>query len=220
MDWQIVESLAPSLAWPIVALSALPFIIWRLDNLIKAIGQARELSDQLPILIDLSSELSKAAQTLTEIQRNTEEIKGTQKVEQAERLAEDPERESLPVPDNIEAPPVDGSRNVQVGVKHRYEQLANSWRDVLVGLDKAYERARLQPPDRRSVGSAALVLTDKRRRSPLTLEDAELLATLHGLYRKFVRLKALRPEALSQGVLEDFERSSRIALEKLDKFAT
>ena len=210
MDWNLIERLAPALAWPIVALIALPFAIWRINSLIRALDQAQNLSSGLRGLLDLDSQMSDLSSNIKRLREEVELIRTAQIADTKERVAEEA------------GPDVEASINIKEfrsraretieEVNDLYDALSNEWRYVLESLNAAYARYRMGLPDRRSVGSAAVYLTDKRRRAPLANDDAETLAELHGLYKRYARLK----HELDEEALNSFTARARDMVGKLN----
>ena len=225
MDWEVVERLAPSLAWPIVAIIALPFAISKINGLIDAISHTRKLSDNLPELFRLTAEITRSAGAVDAIKEKVERIIDAQKVEHAERVGEEAGLEDfsvdpLTVAKKVDLPDSKDKREYTESSTSLYEDLARSWGNVLAALDGAYSRANLGVPDKRSVGGAALELTDRRRRKHLSIEDAEVLAELHGIYKRYVRIRSTRPEELTEDKVASFSDKSRLSIDKLDQFGT
>lgn len=221
MSIEIVERLAPHLAWPVVALIALPFVVWKFNSFAKAIGEARKLSESIPELVQVAETIRQSAAGIQGVRKDIEQIRQAQVAERAERLAEEEvtdagqeialEDPAHPIPEPA-ANPDDADL--------RYQRLSDLWRAVLVALNGAYGRGRLGVPDRRSVGDASLKLADGRRRNPLSLKDVELLATLHGKYKSFTRVRASNPDRLTAEALDEFEARSREAIARLESFGT
>lgn len=210
MDWSLVERLAPSLAWPIVALIALPFAIWRINALVRALDQAQNLSSGLRGIIDLSAQINELTSNTKRLREEVEIIRTAQIAGTKERIAEESGTE------NEATSILDETTNSLTGSEMRddnlYSSVSSEWRNVLEALNSAYARLRMGTPDRRSVGSAAVELTDRRRRNPLAPEDAEALAELHGLYKRYARLR----RELNPGVLDEFSARSRELVARLD----
>jgi Sec-independent protein translocase protein TatA len=69
--------------------------------------------------------------------------------------------------------------------------------------------------DGRQIGALAWQLADRRRSNPISAEDAELIQSLHSLYKRFIRLQASKDEWLVPSVYAEFEKGIIKALSSI-----
>jgi hypothetical protein len=70
-------------------------------------------------------------------------------------------------------------------------------------------------PQMNRIGKMTYALTDRRRRSPLPLETAELIAALNSQYRRFTRMQGRKSEWMNRQVHDDFVRLVETAIREL-----
>jgi len=218
MDWSIVERLAPSLAWPVVFLIALPFVIWKLDELIASIRDARALSEQLPEFMSSVKEFDKISDKIELVRKNSETIIRTLDASEVQReteVAEVSELADAIIPSDIAQAVKDP---VPKGTENMFKSMTEAWTELNAALDDAYSRGRLGVPDKRSIGTAARRLADGRRKRPISWDEVDRLATLHSLYKRFLRMKTDRDKYLTPEVYLNFRSGVAGAISALEAF--
>lgn len=72
-------------------------------------------------------------------------------------------------------------------------------------------------PTMNKIGKMIYMLTDRRRRSPLPVETAELITALHSQYKRYTRLQGTRAQWLTAEIRDEFVRMVETAIKELDR---
>ncbi len=234
MDWSIVEKLAPALAWPLVALLmfffALPILHGRLGDLIKAILALRDLpktlqetikeqerltlafKDQITTANKEIDETARKVQTLvTDLAAIRTELQTYQTEAQTDAL--DVESKSI----EVALGPTDvTSLDVDKSTPEMFETAMGKWAIFTNTLERRLKDAGIDY-DMRKVGRGAYDLTDRRRRAPLTREEADLITNLARQARRFTRLADTKDEWLTPQVYQRFVNGVDVAMKAISR---
>jgi hypothetical protein len=97
-----------------------------------------------------------------------------------------------------------------------YKDMMAQWDKFLAVFRQRLIDANITPVMNR-IGRMTYQLTDKRRRSPLPLETAELITALHSQYRRYTRLQGTREQWMTREVRDSFVKLVETAIEELNK---
>ena len=193
-----------------------------------AFGAATAASAQMKqacerALADLESLRDYVAEMQEKIsERDADEIMKQRLEEQGDEAKED-----VPVLQGLSPGSGERSERVNRGVlwsRPTEEQPSDAdalYRSTMVAWDRFLTvlRARLEgagiAPMMNRIGKMTYALTDRRRRSPLPLETAELIAALNSQYRRFTRMQGRRAEWMNRQVHDDFVRLVETAIREL-----
>jgi hypothetical protein len=222
LDWTVVEKLAPSLAWPLVAVVALPFVIWRFNALVTAIREAKLLSERIPELTEIVRSFDAIKSNIDQVKLGLVDVRVQLNHMEVENQIErsDIGELSEAISEVVAPPEQDVPPAPEISVDDMYDEIATAWDTLLDALDAAYLRGGLDAPDKRAVGFAARTLADRRRRSPISSEDVDLIANLHGLFKRFSRMKATKEDWLTSEIHANFLSGVKKAAERLSAFGT
>ena len=95
-----------------------------------------------------------------------------------------------------------------------YESMMESWEKFLDVFRQRLVEAKITPVMNR-IGKMIYQLTDRRRRSPLPLETAELITALHSHYKRYTRLQGTRAQWMTREIHDDFVRLVETAIQEL-----
>jgi len=185
MDLALLERLVPHIAWPIVALVALPFVYFRLGavNRLYSLISSNKFQD----LIDKVDQLEQKLGSLKDQMAALEQSALWERIDK--------------LPSSYKS--IQGSGETATVL---YEKLNSKWSELEDIVAAKMEQFGGQY-DRRSINGALQVLTDASRRVPLASQDAHLIAQLHSLLRSFRRLKESAGEWLTPEVYTSFVSS-------------
>jgi hypothetical protein len=96
-----------------------------------------------------------------------------------------------------------------------YKDMMAKWDRFLGVFRQRLLEANIAPTMNR-IGKMIYMLTDRRRRSPLPLETAELITALHSQYKRYTRMQGTRSEWLTPDVHDEFVRMVETAIKELD----
>lgn len=221
MDVELIEKLAPHLAWPVVALVALPFIIWKVGQLSKLLIDYRKATEELPGALDkfeqLGKQLTSAEGQLSRVSQLVDQLNARQITDDSADIDAEAELSEFetdgPVPNEFE-------NLSSEDLVAKLGEMDESWKDFLRKFDSAFERANLDKPDKRQVGAAAVELKDGRRRNHLEDEDVKLIARLHGQHMGFRRRSNEQiKEWLTSAVYRNFIDGVESAKQKIVSFS-
>jgi hypothetical protein len=95
-----------------------------------------------------------------------------------------------------------------------YGSMMVAWERFLAVFRGRLEDAGITPLMNR-IGKMTYALTDRRRRSPLPLETAELITALNSQYRRYTRMQGTRAQWMTRQVHDDFVRLVETAIKEL-----
>lgn len=219
MDIELVEKLAPHLAWPLVALVALPFLVWKVGQLSKLLVDYRKATTELPATLEglgkLASQLASAEGQLSRVNQSVDQLNARQITDDSADIEAVTEHEA-------DGPPQNEFQNLAAeDLMQKLEDMDTSWRGFLLEFDNAFDRAGLEKPDKRQVGAAAVELKDGRRRNHLEDADVKLIARLHGMHMGFRRRNNEQiGNWLTSTVYNQFMEGVTTAMEKIESFSS
>ena len=97
-----------------------------------------------------------------------------------------------------------------------YKNMMGQWDKFLAVFRQRLLDAGITPVMNR-IGKMTYALTDRRRRSPMPLETAELITALHSQYRRYTRMQGTRAEWMTRQVHDDFVRLVDTAIRELSR---
>jgi chromosome segregation ATPase len=237
VDWLIVEKLAPSLAWPIVALImflvAMPFIYKRFGKLIEAILALRDLPktlqdsmkehERLTLAIkehfstankDIDQTAQKVQALIGDLAAIRNELQTYQTETQTDALAADSKSIELALG------PADATTlEVNKSTAEMYVTAMGKWVVFTNALERRLKELGIEY-DVKNIGVKAFELTDRRRRGALTPEEAALIKKLASQARRFTKLADTKDEWLSAEVYLGFVNGVDVASKAIARHKT
>jgi chromosome segregation ATPase len=228
VDWSIIEKLAPSLAWPIVALImfliAVPVFYHRLGKLIEAILALRDLPRTLQesmkeherLTLAFKDQFTTANKDIDETARKVQALVGDlatirnelqtyQTEAQTDALAA--ESKSI----EVALGPTDSTAlEFDKSTADMFETAMGKWVIFMNTFERRLKDAGIDY-DMRKIGRGAFDLTDRRRRAPLSRDEAELITNLARQARRFTRLADTKDEWLNPDVYLRFVNGVDVA---------
>ena len=116
---------------------------------------------------------------------------------------------------NEELPAGTFYRNIAAGMSPpqqpaaRFQNMKNEWARFLEAFKERLAAAKI-PAQLNRIGKMTYLLTDRRRRDPLSVETADLITALHSQYRRYIALRDLSSEEH-----DDFVRLVKTAIAEL-----
>ena len=150
-----------------------------------AFGRATAASNLAILTLDqFRAELDALREFITEAQEKMSEYNADQitksRIEQADE----------------ELPKGTFYRNIAAGMappqtpEARFQSMKKEWARFLDAFKDRLENAGI-PPQLNRIGKMTYMLTDKRRRIPLSVETADLITALHSQYRRYIAKREL-----------------------------
>lgn len=201
---------------------ALPFAIWRFNALVTAIREAKLLSERIPEITEIVRSFDAIRTNIDQVKLGLADVRVQLNHMEVENQIErsDIDELSVAVSEAVMPPEQDIPAVPEISVDDMYNEIVTAWDTLLNALDAAYLRGGLGRPDKRAVGFAARVLGDRRRRGPISSEDIDLIANLHGLFKRFCRMQATKDEWLTPEIHANFLSGVNKARERLSAFGT
>lgn len=222
---EITERLAPHLAWPLVALLALPFLLWRLGAVAELV-RILSAEDTKAFFADFSSIGEKSNQILAGMQTTHRQL-GEVGVQ-------------LSVLRDINAQLVDVQKDsiafhseeiIQIAPLHNLDEIGDdlattemlmrmktAWEQLSSTLDHALQKQGHNLNSNKFTLGAS-ILANPRHATHLRKEDARLIGKLHSQYRRFERLERDKEEWLTPKVYISFMSGVKRAGETIRKIA-
>jgi hypothetical protein len=97
-----------------------------------------------------------------------------------------------------------------------YKSMMAEWEKFLAVFRQRLLDANITPVMNR-IGKMTYQLTDKRRRTPLPIETAELITALHSQYKRYTRLQGTKAQWLTSIIHDDFVRLVETAVRELSR---
>ena len=209
--------LVQALAWPVVALSVAPFVIWRLGAIARLYDIIKS-GDFVEKVLEAAEKLERFDGALRKVEKNVEVLKDSWQDEEAARL----EKDSALLAQRKEVEQIQSEKEFQprdtMFPDELYARMQSAWDDL-----KAVVEAKLKsigkPFDARSLGLAVAPLTDERRSKPLSRSDAEFIAKLQSQFSRFRRLKATKEDWLTAEIYSSFIASVVVAQKLISQSA-
>ena len=218
MEHEKIVSLLHEIAWPLVALFLAPFILRRLGALAKvytAIADGGFVSQ----LADATEKLNTALATVGALEKRVQDL--IQKVSALQSQAVEREFDeiqdvsaSLSQRDEVERLQAAQAPQAPRSPEEMYSEMQDTWNSFVQTLSNKLTTIG-KTLDARSVGTAAVALSDGRRARPLSREDVEFIANLHSQFKRFARLQASKEKWLSPEVWSTFLAGVAAAKEKI-----
>ena len=221
MTIEIIEKLAPHLAWPIAALLmfciAAPIVNQKLAQILKAIDELKAMPSSLnktitdfqPVANEFTSQTKSIQSQIDDLQKNirdtlTELGKARVEMENAQSqlastqasLAEERISVDTQAISKLVGTPDQIETSSDDNLEEMHAKLIGKWMLLQRELEARTLNAGLEF-DPKKPGSSAVALTDRRRRNYLTREQADLITRLGRQFRKFQNLADQKEDWLS-----------------------
>lgn len=221
MTFAEFERLVGHVAWPVVALIALPFLLSRIDKIYSMYKffDSPKFADFISKIEDIHPKLESIGKHVEKVSSKIQEVQSNQEAEEASKILENEQviqgliDQDLISSDQVLLP--SSSNSIEKSPDDMLVEMRSAWNAFFNSFDGKMRQAGIEY-DGRKLGIAASKLTDKRRTNPLNSADALLIGELQSLFRRFTRLKSPLTDWLTPETYKNFIAGVKQAQERVD----
>ena len=206
---EMLTKLGPAYAWPVAALIAMPFVLWKVHTISGALTSLHALVADKTAVASLLQNVKKLSDLIDKLKDAQEELRNTQLALQVQKFEKETVQEQAETISQLssqedpphQALPSDASR---LSVEEMRATVNQHWRELESLLREKFTEAGIEVDFRspRTIGVAVAQLSERdgRKRQQLKTKDAEPPAALASVARSINK----NSEQLTQDLFEQY----------------